>query len=93
MKCYAIQDGELNNISGHNRTATIAFSIGSAFFAAALTIWLESKFNTPVTPEMITLVYWGPKFSLVAGLACYVFAGNALWTRRSIIDTVRKESD
>ena len=93
MKCYAIQDSELKNISGHNRTATIAFSLGTGFLGAALTIFLESKFNSPIENGMEMFVNWGITLSVIVGACCYIFGANALLTRGSIINTIRDESE
>ncbi|VAW77771.1 hypothetical protein MNBD_GAMMA15-710 [hydrothermal vent metagenome] len=92
MKVYSIQESEIKHISGLNLTATIAFSVGSAFFGFSATIWLEAAFNEKLTDKAQVLVDWGPAAGIVIGVFAFIVGGIALFTRGSILQTIRDES-
>ena len=92
MKVYPIQESELKHISGLNHIATVAFSLGAAFFGYALAIILEDVFNVTATPEAKVLVFYAPKLLGILGFAAWVLGGIAIRTRGSILRTIREES-
>ncbi len=92
MKVYPIQESELKHISGLNRIAALAFSLGAAFFSYALAIVLENMFSGTPTPEAKVLAFYAPWLLVALGCASWLFGLIAVRTRGSILDTIREES-
>jgi len=92
VKVYSIQESELNHISGLNIIATFSFSAASAFIGLAVSIWLEVLFNNPVTERAKLIAEYGPIFLIIVGVCAIVIGGIAIWTRGSILATIKRES-
>ena len=82
MKCYPVQETEMDSLATLNTQATGFFSTASAILALAAGVWTNAIFNTTLTPMAELATKFVAPFLLV--LAAFYF-----WMA---IDTARKRS-
>ena len=92
MKAFAIHEYEIDSIGVNNSLASIFFSLGSAAFALATGIWINTCFTEKLTPPAEIMSKFVAPVCLVGCVVFLFLGGWALRKRTAIWERIREES-
>lgn len=92
MKCYPVQEAEMEMLSTLNSQATGFFSIGSALAAYAASIWTNAAFASALTESGKTAAQQVAPVTVFLAIAFALLGWDAVRRRGSLWSRIRSEA-
>ena len=91
-KVYVIPENQLKGLSHFNTQAIIFFSVGSALLTTVISIYVGAAFEgIPNEYAKILTVLIGPILGVIS-LVFFCLGGHAIWTKSTILNSIKSES-
>ena len=90
---YHLFETEVQSISSLNGEALRYFSIGAFLLGIGVNTSVGYILAVPPLSEFgHSLVRWGIGVAFVLSVLCYLLGGWAIWTKRTIIEQIKRET-
>ncbi|MFZ1005410.1 MAG: hypothetical protein WAN65_01150 [Candidatus Sulfotelmatobacter sp.] len=89
---YHLFESEMKSISGFNGVALGCFSVGSFFLNSAVAILIDWGFSGQVSEQGNLMIHKVIFAVSILSIVFFVFGGYALWSRRSVVKQIKKET-